>query len=287
MHTNELFNRKTVFSFEVFPPKPDTPMDTIYAALDELSKLHPDFISVTCGASGSNNGGNRTVEVASAIKNTYGCETAAHMPCIYLTEEDALRTLDALKKEGIDNILVLRGDETPNRERAHVFEHASDLISFIKKNAPEFNIIGACYPEGHTEAQTLAADIRNLKTKVDAGANELITQLFFDNAIFYRFLERCEIAGINVPIEAGIMPVTNKKQIERMVSLCGATLPVKFQRAIAKYGDNTEAMRDIGIAYAIDQIADLLSNGVDGIHVYTMNNPYIAKKITEAVKNLL
>lgn len=287
MHTNELFNRKTVFSFEVFPPKPDTPMDTIYAALDELSQLHPDFISVTCGASGSNNGGNRTVEVASAIKNTYGCETAAHMPCIYLTEEDALRTLDALKKEGIDNILVLRGDETPNRERAHVFEHASDLISFIKKNAPEFNIIGACYPEGHTEAQTLAADIRNLKIKVDAGANELITQLFFDNAIFYRFLERCEIAGINVPIEAGIMPVTNKKQIERMVSLCGATLPVKFQRAIAKYGDNTEAMRDIGIAYAIDQIADLLSNGVDGIHVYTMNNPYIAKKITEAVKNLL
>lgn len=287
MHTNELFNRKTVFSFEVFPPKPDMPMDTIYAALDELSKLHPDFISVTCGASGSNNGGNRTVEVASAIKNTYGCETAAHMPCIYLTEEDALRTLDALKKEGIDNILVLRGDETPNRERAHVFEHASDLISFIKKNAPEFNIIGACYPEGHTEAQTLAADIRNLKTKVDAGANELITQLFFDNAIFYRFLERCEIAGINVPIEAGIMPVTNKKQIERMVSLCGATLPIKFQRAIAKYGDNTEAMRDIGIAYAIDQIADLLSNGVDGIHVYTMNNPYIAKKITEAVKNLL
>lgn len=287
MHTNELFNRKTVFSFEVFPPKPDMPMDTIYAALDELSKLHPDFISVTCGASGSNNGGNRTVEVASAIKNTYGCETAAHMPCIYLTEEDALRTLDALKKEGIDNILVLRGDETPNRERAHVFEHASDLISFIKKNAPEFNIIGACYPEGHTEAQTLAADIRNLKTKVDAGANELITQLFFDNAIFYRFLERCEIAGINVPIEAGIMPVTNKKQIERMVSLCGATLPVKFQRAIAKYGDNNEAMRDIGIAYAIDQIADLLSNGVDGIHVYTMNNPYIAKKITEAVKNLL
>lgn len=287
MHTNELFNRKTVFSFEVFPPKPDMPMDTIYAALDELSKLHPDFISVTCGASGSNNGSNRTVEVASAIKNTYGCETAAHMPCIYLTEEDALRTLDALKKEGIDNILVLRGDETPNRERAHVFEHASDLISFIKKNAPEFNIIGACYPEGHTEAQTLAADIRNLKTKVDAGANELITQLFFDNAIFYRFLERCEIAGINVPIEAGIMPVTNKKQIERMVSLCGATLPVKFQRAIAKYGDNNEAMRDIGIAYAIDQIADLLSNGVDGIHVYTMNNPYIAKKITEAVKNLL
>ena len=285
MRTNELFAHKTVFSFEVFPPKPDMPLDTVYAALDELSQLHPDFISVTCGAGGA--GGNRTVEVASAIKNKYGCETVAHMPCIYLTEEEALKTLDELKREGIENILALRGDETPGRERAHVFEHASDLVAFIKKNAPEFNVIGACYPEGHTEAKTMAADIRNLKTKVDAGAGELISQLFFDNALFYRFLERCEIAGINVPIEAGIMPVTNKKQIERMVSLCGATLPVKFQRAIAKYGDDNEAMRDIGIAYAVDQIADLLANGVDGIHVYTMNNPYIARKITEAVKNLL
>lgn len=285
MRTNELFAKKTVFSFEVFPPKPDMSMDTIYAALDELSRLNPDFISVTCGAGGS--GSSRTVEVASAIKNKYGCETAAHMPCIYLTEDEALRTLDALKKEGIDNILALRGDETAGRERAHVFEHASDLVAFIKQHAPEFNVIGACYPEGHTEARTAAADIRNLKTKVDAGAGELISQLFFDNAIFYRFLERCEIAGITVPIEAGIMPVTNKKQIERMVSLCGATLPVKFQRAIARYGDDDAAMMDIGIAYAVDQIADLLSNGVDGIHVYTMNNPYIARKITEAVAHLL
>lgn len=285
MHTCELFAKKTVFSFEVFPPKRDMPLDTIYATLAELSKLHPDFISVTCGANGQ--GGNRTVEVASAIKNKYGCETAAHMPCIYLTEEEALHTLQELKQAGIENILALRGDETPGRERAHVFEHASDLVAFIKKNAPEFNVIGACYPETHTESKTPAADIRHLKTKVDAGTSELISQLFFDNAMFYRFLERCEIAGINVPIEAGIMPITNKKQIERMVSLCGATLPVKFQKAIVKYGNNNEAMLDIGIAYAIDQIADLLANGVDGIHVYTMNNPYIAKKIAEAVKHLL
>ncbi len=285
MHTNELFARKTVFSFEVFPPKKDMPVDTIYATLESLCELHPDFISVTCGANGQ--GGNRTVEVASAIKNQYHCETAAHMPCIYLTEEEALRTLRELKEQGIDNILALRGDETPGRERTHVFEHASDLIAFIKRHEPSFNLIGACYPEGHTEAKTAAADIRNLKTKVDAGASELISQLFFDNALFYRFLERCEIAGIHVPIEAGIMPVTSKAQIERMVSMCGATLPVKFQRAIAKYGDNKEAMRDIGIAYAVDQIADLLANGVDGIHVYTMNNPYVARKITDAVKTLL
>ncbi|WP_301859451.1 methylenetetrahydrofolate reductase [NAD(P)H] [uncultured Megasphaera sp.] len=285
MHTNELFAKKTVFSFEVFPPKRDMPLDVIYPTLEELSLLKPDFISVTCGANGQ--GGNRTVEVASAIKHQYHCETAAHMPCIYLTEEEALHTLDELKAAGVENILALRGDETPGRERAHVFEHASDLIAFIKKHAPEFNIIGACYPEGHTEAKTMAADIRNLKTKVDAGASELISQLFFDNTMFYRFLERCEIAGIDVPIEAGIMPVTNKKQIERMVSLCGATLPVKFQRAIAKYGDNNDAMLDIGIAYAVDQITDLLANGVDGIHVYTMNNPYIAKRIASAVKHLL
>lgn len=284
MHTNELFAKKTVFSFEVFPPKRDIPVETVYPTLDELSQLHPDFISVTCGAGGT--GGNRTVEVATYIKQL-GCETAAHMPCIYLTEEAALQNLKELKEAGIENILALRGDEVPGRERAHVFEHASDLVAFIKKKEPDFNVIGACYPEGHTEAKTLAADVRNLKTKVDAGVNELISQLFFDNTMFYRFLERCEIAGINVPIEAGIMPVTNKAQIERMVSMCGATLPVKFQRAIAKYGDKPEAMRDIGITYAIDQIADLLANGVDGIHVYTMNNPYIAKKIAEAVKTLL
>lgn len=280
MHTNELFAKKTVFSFEVFPPKRDIPVETVYPTLDELSQLHPDFISVTCGAGGT--GGNRTVEVATYIKQL-GCETAAHMPCIYLTEEAALQNLKELKEAGIENILALRGDEVPGRERAHVFEHASDLVAFIKEKEPDFNVIGACY----TEAKTLAADIRNLKTKVDAGASELISQLFFDNALFYRFLERCEIAGINVPIEAGIMPVTNKAQIERMVTMCGATLPIKFQRAIAKYGDTPESMRDIGIAYAVDQIADLLANGVDGIHVYTMNNPYIAKKIAEAVKTLL
>lgn len=239
---------------------------------------------MTCGAGG--NGGNRTTEVATYIKNL-GCETVAHMPCIYLTEEEALKTLQELKDRGIENILALRGDETPGRERTHRFEHASDLIAFIKEKAPEFNIISACYPEGHAEAKTVAADIRNLKTKVDAGASELISQMFFDNAVFYRFLERCEIAGIKVPIEAGIMPVTNKRQIENMIAMCGATLPIKFQRAIAKYGDKPDAMYDIGITYAIDQIADLLANGVDGIHVYTMNNPDIAKRIAEAVKNLL
>lgn len=287
MRINEISKNKTGFSFEVFPPKKDIPVETVYPTLQELSKLQPDFISVTCGAGGSGGQGSKnTVDVAAYIKSL-GCETAAHLPCIYLTKEEARKALHELKAKGIENILALRGDEVPGRERAGVFAHASDLISFIKEEEPDFTILAACYPEGHTEAKTLAADVRNLKLKVDAGVDELISQLFFDNTKFYRFLERCEIAGIQVPIEAGIMPVTNKAQIERMVSMCGATLPEKFQRAIAKYGDNPTAMRDLGIAFAIDQIADLLSSGVDGIHVYTMNNPYVATKITEAVKSLL
>jgi methylenetetrahydrofolate reductase (NADPH) len=284
MHTNELFAKKTVFSFEVFPPKRDIPVETVYPTLDELSQLHPDFISVTCGAGGT--GGNRTVEVATYIKQL-GCETAAHMPCIYLTEDEALRTLQELKEIGVENILALRGDETAGEIPVGRFHHASDLVAFIKEQAPQFNISGACYPESHLESKTMAADIQNLKKKVDAGVSELISQLFFDNEMFYRFLERTQIAGIHVPIEAGIMPVTNQKQIERMVTLCGATLPIKFQRIIAKYGSDSKTLREAGIAYAIDQIVDLLANGVDGIHVYTMNSPYIAKRITEAIKPLL
>lgn len=285
MKTNELFTKKTVFSFEVFPPKRDMPISSMFKTLEALSQLQPDFISVTCGANGQ--GSNRTTEVASLIKNTYHCETVAHMPCLYLTKEEVLKTIQELRNLGIENILALRGDETAGEKPADQFHHASDLISFIKSAAPEFNIAAACYPEGHLESRSMAADIRHLKTKVDAGASELISQLFFDNDLFYRFMERVQNAGIDIPVEAGIMPVTNQKQIERMVTMCGATLPIKFQRIIAKYGYDSKVLREAGIAYAIDQIVDLLANGVDGIHVYTMNSPYIAKKITEAVRPLL
>lgn len=285
MKTNELVEKKTGFSFEVFPPKQDVPIGSIYETLESLSQLQPDFISITCGANGQ--GSNRTAEVAALIKNTYHCEPVVHMPCLYFTEADALQMLKNLKNIGVTNILALRGDETPGETPAKVFQHASDLITFIKKEAPEFNVSGACYPEGHLEAKTVADDIQHLKKKVDAGASELISQFFFDNNVFYRFLERTQAAGIHVPIEAGIMPVTNRKQIERMVKLCGATLPVKFQRIIDKYGHDSNILREAGIAYAIDQIIDLLASGVDGIHVYTMNHSYIAKKITEAIRPML
>ena len=277
MKTSSLFNHKTVLSLEVFPPKRTAPVDTIYSTLDELKGITPDFISVTYGAGGSENS-QKTLEIASAIKHKYGIESVAHIPCLNLTREDVLLILERLKEQKIENILALRGDRVPDREPAGDFRYASDLVEFIKLHG-DFNIIGACYPEGHQESGGLVRDMKHLKDKVDAGVSQLITQLFFDNEYFYRFRERMDLVGIHVPVEAGIMPVVNKKQIERMVSLCGVKLPKKFISMMERYGDNPIAMRDAGIAYAVDQIVDLAAGGVDGIHLYTMNNPYIANRI--------
>ncbi|MDD2619773.1 MAG: methylenetetrahydrofolate reductase [NAD(P)H] [Syntrophomonadaceae bacterium] len=285
MRTAEIFKNKTVLSLEIFPPRRTASIDIIYDTLDELKGLSPDFISVTYGAGGSENN-TATLEIAAAIKNDYGIESVAHLPGIYLTKGDVLKMLDGFKQKGIENILALRGDINPELAPQRDFRYASDLISFIKENG-DFNIIGACYPEGHNESGSLIEDIRNLKTKVDAGTDQLITQLFFDNNHFYSFRERAAIAGINVPIEAGIMPVVNKKQIEKMATLCGVKLPRKFTAMMEKYENNPIAMRDAGIAYAIDQIVDLLAQDVDGIHLYTMNNPYIAYKIYAAISTLL
>lgn len=285
MKTRELFMNKTVLSMEVFPPKRTAPVDTIYQTLDGLRSVTPDFISVTHGAGGRGNS-RSTIEIASAVKHRYGIESVAHIPCLNLSREDVLGILARLKSQGIENILALRGDRVPGLEPAGEFHYASELVSFIKEHG-DFNIIGACYPEGHQESGGLVKDIHYLKKKVDAGVSQLITQLFFDNEYFYRFRERLALAGIEVPVEAGIMPVVNKKQIERMVSLCGVKLPKKFISMMERYGGNPEAMRDAGIAYAVDQIVDLTAHGVDGIHLYTMNNAYIANKIYEAVFRLM
>ena len=206
----------------------------------------------------------------------------AHLTCVNSTKDEVLSNLVQLKENGIDNILALRGDIRPGAEPKHDFEHASDLTAFIKTHG-EFSVSGACYPETHYESEDAISDILNLKKKVDAGAEHLISQLFFDNDAFYSFVERARIAGITVPIEAGIMPVVNKKQIERMVSLCGASLPQKFVKMINRYDGHPEALREAGIAYAVNQIIDLIANGVDGIHLYTMNNPYVARKICESI----
>ncbi len=285
MRTSEIFKNKTVLSLEIFPPRRTASIDIIYHTLDELKGLNPDFISVTYGAGGSATN-TATLEIASAIKNHYGIDSVAHLPCINLNQDEVLNMLEGFKQEGVENILALRGDVNPEFPPKQDFRYASDLISFIKENG-DFNIIGACYPEGHSECPSLVDDIRNLKIKVDAGTDQLITQMFFDNSYFYSFRERACIAGINVPIEAGIMPVVNKKQAERMVSLCGVKLPQKFVAMMERYENNPLAMRDAGIAYAVDQIVDLMAQDVDGIHLYTMNNPYIAQKIYAAISTLL
>jgi methylenetetrahydrofolate reductase (NADPH) len=286
LNLKDLFNgEKTVFSFEIFPPKRDADINTIYTTLDQLHYLDPDFISVTYGASGSL-ANNSTCEIASAIKKQYCLEAAAHLTCVNSTREEIDIMLERLANAGIDNILALRGDRVPDVPPKEDFPHASDLIRYIRASHYDFGISAACYPEGHPDSPDMIDDIRNLKLKVDAGAEHLISQLFLDNGMFYSFLEKARIAGINVPIEAGIMPVVNKKQIERMVTLCGATLPEKFIKMMEKFEHKPEAMRDAGIAYATNQIVDLLAHGVDGIHLYTMNNPYIARRICQNVKTL-
>ena len=275
---------KAVFSFEVCPPKKTSPIDTVFNALEQMKNLKPDYFSVTYGAGGSNP--ENTLEIASKIKNEYGVEALAHLTCINSTKGDIDNVLEGLKAHNIDNILALRGDLVPDVAPKTDFKFANELCSYIKQKGG-FNLAGACYPEVHIDASNQVEDILNLKKKVEAGADFLITQLFFDNSVFYRFLEHTKIAGIDIPIEAGIMPVTNKKQIERMVSMCGVSLPSKFAKIMQKYENNPEALRDAGIAYSIEQIVDLLANDVEGIHLYTMNNPFVATKIKEAVDNLL
>lgn len=285
MDINNLFkDERQSLSFEVFPPKKTSSINTVYNTIDALEDLKPDFISVTYGAGGSITN-NRTCKIASYITNKHHMAAVAHLTCVSVGKEDVDYILDDLKANGIRNILALRGDINPDIPPKKDFLHASDLITYIKSRG-DFQVSAACYPEGHLEAKNLVEDILNLKKKVDAGAEHLISQLFFDNDKFYDFREKTDIAGIHVPIEAGIMPVTNKNQIERMVSMCGASLPRKFTLMLQRYENKPEALRDAGIAYAVDQIVDLLAHGVSGIHLYTMNNAYVAEQITKSVGNL-
>ena len=284
MKIRELFDKKIIFSLEVFPPKKTSSVDVIYKTLEELGDIHPDFISVTFGAGGSGNS-RYALDIASKISEN-GIIPMLHLPCINFTKEEIDSALDEAKSRGIENILALRGDINPDITPVKQFSHARDLIPYIKTRG-DFDVAGACYPEGHPDSETLDEDIENLRKKVDSGADHLITQLFFDNEYFYNFRDKAVKAGINVPIEAGIMPVVNKNQIERMVTTCGASLPHKFVKIMQKYGQNPEAMRDAGIAYAINQIVDLAASDVDGIHLYSMNNAYVARKISEAVSGVL
>ena len=277
--------KKNVLSFEIFPPKKDEELKNIDATLEILCDLKPDFISVTFGAGGNSNN-NKTIAIAKKIKEVYHVEPVVHLTCLCYDKAEIDEFTKVLQAEGIENILALRGDRNPNIPEKHDFAHASDLITYVKQNH-DFCIAGACYPECHPESADRVEEMRHLKKKVDAGAEVLLSQLFFDNNYFYRFVEDCRIAGIDVPVTPGIMPVINAAQIKRMVTMCGASLPERFEKIIQRYGDNKTALFDAGMAYALSQIIDLLANDVDGLHLYTMNNPVVARRICEGIKNLV
>lgn len=286
MRIPELFEqKKPVFSFEIFPPKRETGLDKIYDAVGKLAVCNPDFISVTYGAAGSLVN-NYTCDIASKIKSDYGIEPLAHLTCVNSTMADVEEMIKRFADANIENVLALRGDIVPDAIIQKEFFHANELAIEVQRNSG-LQILGACYPEGHAESKNLTEDIHNLKYKIGAGAKVLITQLFFDNQKFYEFLAQARNLGVNVPISAGIMPIVSKKQIERTVALSGASLPHEFTKMISLYENDPEELYNHGIQYAVDQIRDLLQHGVDGIHLYTMNNPEVSLAVYDKIKDLL
>ncbi len=283
--SNLYTEKKKSLSFEIFPPKKDSELKNIDETLEVLCELNPDFISVTFGAGGGSNR-NRTIELAKKIKNEYQVEPVVHLTCLHYSKAEIDEFIKILTHEGLQNILALRGDRTPDIPEKEDFKHASDLIAYLKQNG-DFCFLGACYPECHPESENRIQEIKYTREKINAGAEIFLSQLFFDNALFFRFVEDCRIAEINVPIIPGIMPVINASQIKRMVTMCGATFPERFQKIIHKYEDNKEALFDAGMSYALSQIIDLLVNDIDGIHLYTMNNPLVARKICEGIRNII
>ncbi len=275
--------KNTSFSLEVFPPKDDVGIEAIYRNLYEFAKVQPDYISVTYAAGG--NGGTGTAEIASVIQDTHEIKSIAHVRCIGETEESVSKTLDELKNCGVKSVLALRGDMRPDMSLTD-FRYATDLISFIKKKW-DFEIFATCYPEGHFESVDYLQDVEVMRKKYDLGATRFVSQLFFDNEDFYRMRDEGRKRGVDAPIVAGIMPITNAKQILRTVSMCGAKIPARLSKLISKFGDNPEALRQAGLNFAIQQISDLISNDVDGVHLYTMNNPNTAKTIFDSIATML
>ena len=272
-------------SFEVFPPKNDAAYAPVEAAVDRLSEFRPDFISVTYGAGGGTSV--NTPKIASHIQNDLKIPALAHLTCASSTKAQIHEIVLDLKARGIQNILALRGDlpENYQPDDDH-YRYAGELVTAIREIGG-FSVGAACYPEGHVESESAEADLRHLKEKVDCGADFLITQMFFDNSALYSFLYRALKIGIDVPVIAGIMPVINQKQIRRSCALSGTTLPSRFKAMIDKFYDNPEVLQQAGIAYATEQIIDLISNGVNGIHIYTMNRPEVAGAIMSNLSSIL
>ena len=281
-----LQENKVHISFEVFPPKTDAGFESVMGAVEKIAALKPSYISVTYGAGGGTS--KNTVKIASHIKKDLGAPSLAHLTCASSTREEVHAVIDRLKEEGIENILALRGD-IPKDASFPIpgqYHYASELIRDIKEQG-DFCIGAACYPEGHVESASKDEDILHLKEKVDCGVDFLTTQMFFDNSILYNFLYRIREKGITVPVLPGIMPVTNGKQIARICSLSGTVLPQRFLAVVDKFGDNPAAMQQAGIAYATDQIIDLIANGIQNIHIYSMNKPEVAAAIMANLSEIM
>lgn len=276
---------KPSLSFEVFPPKTSDTLESVRQATQEIALLNPSYMSVTYGAGGGTS--EYTVNIAENLEKNFGIPTLAHLSCVSSTKDEIHKQLDILKSRGISNILALRGDIPEGMSRDNLdYHYASELTAEIKAYG-NFCIGAACYPESHPESATSFDDIRYLKEKVDAGAEFLVTQMFFDNDVLYNFMYRIREAGINVPVVAGIMPVTNPKSIKRICRISGAALPQRFCRIVDKYGDDADKMMQAGIAYATQQIVDLYANGINAVHVYSMNKPDVAKAIKANVSAII
>lgn len=279
-----LAQEKPVLSFEVFPPKKESAYESVEKAAAEIAGLHPSFMSVTYGAGGGTS--KYTVDIAAGLARDYGVTSMAHLSCVSSTRADVSEMVKKLEEKGIENVLALRGDIPPDGHVEYDYRYASELVRDLKAMG-NFCIGGACYPEGHPESANKKEDILHLKEKVDAGCDFLTTQMFFDNNLFYNFLYRIREAGITVPIIAGIMPVTNASQMKRILSMSGTALPTRFKMILDKFGDNPAAMRQAGIAYATEQIIDLVANNIHAIHIYSMNKPDVAAQIKNSVSEIL
>lgn len=275
---------KVTLSFEVFPPKNNMNYTSVAQATQEIAALRPDFMSVTYGAGGGTS--EHTVHIASDLHEKYGVDVLAHLTCVSSTRSNVADMLQSFQQHGIENVLALRGDIPAEGTTVNEYRYAAELVRDIKAQG-DFCVGGACYPEGHVEAENKTEDIQHLKEKVDAGCEFLTTQMFFDNNILYNFLYRIRERGISVPIIAGIMPVTNVKQIKRITSMSGTHLPERFKAIVDRFGDNPAAMKQAGIIYATEQIIDLIANGVNHIHVYSMNKPEIAAGVQASLSEIL
>ena len=281
MRIADILSQRQTFSFEIFPPRGDMSVEQAMDIAGSMAQQQPDWISVTFSAGGSGNVG-ATGAIAAELQRRTGINALAHLTCLGSSVADVDAFVDELGANGVRNVLALRGDKAPGREVID-FAHANELIAHLKERLPELCVGAACYPEGHVEAPSLAFDIEQIKAKQDAGADFLVTQLFFDNELFYRFREACVRARVKIPIVVGIMPFTSTRQIQRMAFTCGATIPSAVIRRLISAGDDPEAQARAGVEYACEQLRDLAANGVDGLHIYSMNKPAVAKATHDAL----